>query len=112
MTKTMERNKKKMRVSEARGAVVRFLKANPLSTAKEIYAATGWSIGAVMKTGMFKSVMCGTPPQRCWRVLPNPEQKLEAATPRPTNPCGVCGHGLRHGATYCPSCNSSDEDES
>lgn len=62
------------RLSEARGAVVRFLKSNPLSTSQEIYAACGVSIHAVLKKGMFKNAMYHG--KRCWRVVANPETKI------------------------------------
>lgn len=60
------------RLSEARGAVVRFLKANPFSTTEEIYKATGVSIYRVLKKGMFKNRRYGVLIQ--WRVVANSER--------------------------------------
>lgn len=62
------------RASEARGAVVRFLKTNPLSTGEEIHTATGVYITSVLKKGWFKNCMYGG--KRCWRVVANPENLI------------------------------------
>ncbi len=59
------------RLSEARGAVVRFLKANPLSTREVIYEATKVNILCVLRKGMFKNVLYNG--ERCWRVVSNPQ---------------------------------------
>ena len=98
---------RKLRLSERRGLVVQFLKANPLSTAAEILADTGQKIGFVQKTGLFRSVLYGNPPQRCWRVVPNPERVIGGGdTPRAGRACAVCGQPLAHDATSCRSCGS------
>ena len=60
--------------AEKRGHVVRWLKQNPLSTAKEIWKATGVSINSVSNKKMFKSVKYTG--KICWRVLPQPENKI------------------------------------
>jgi hypothetical protein len=62
------------RLSQARGAVVRFLKKNPFSTDYEIFKATGVHIGSVLKKGMFKNKIYDG--KKCWRVVANPEQLL------------------------------------
>lgn len=60
------------RLSEARGAVIKFLKANPLSTSEEIYEACGVGVLSVVKKGIFKNCMYNG--KRCWRVVANPER--------------------------------------
>ena len=110
MASTLQ-SKPALNIAQRRGLVIQFLKANPLSTSREIQVATGQNIGSVMRTGLFKSVLYGTPPQRCWRVLPNPEQRLERRdTPNRGKACGVCGQPITHDATDCRSCGSSDFD--
>ena len=101
----------KLNVAQRRGLVVQFLKQNPLSTSAEIHTATGQWIGSVMRAGMFKRVMYGTPPKPCWRVLPNPEQRIGGNdAPSRGKACGVCGQPIAHDATDCAACGSSDFD--
>lgn len=63
--------KPKRRLSEARGEVVRFLKANPFSTSQQIHDACGCSILSVLRKGMFKNRRINGEVQ--WRVVANPE---------------------------------------
>jgi hypothetical protein len=59
------------RLSEARGEVVRFLKANPFSTEAEIKSACQCTIYQVLRKGMFKNrTVDGV---RQWRVVANPQ---------------------------------------
>lgn len=59
------------RLCEARAVVIKFLKTNPFSTAEEIKSATGFSINAVLKQGMFKNYL--REGKRVWRVVARPE---------------------------------------
>jgi hypothetical protein len=55
---------RKIRHAERIGAVVRFIRANPLSTSEEIFKATGF--GPMIATKYIKSVKYGS--GRAWRL--------------------------------------------